>query len=28
MVHIYPWETTRAAQWSVQRQLNSQKHVD
>jgi hypothetical protein len=28
MVHVYPWETNRATQWSVERQLAGQKHVD
>ncbi len=28
MVHVYPWETTREAQWSVERQLAGQKHSE
>ncbi len=28
MVHVYPWETTREAQWSVERQAMAQRHAD
>ena len=28
MVHVYPWETTREAQWSLERQSAGHQHMD